>query len=219
VQRVLPAGHADTLEPEAGEAEGIEIVVPAQGLRVMQVEHVSPALKSAAVEREKTREKIHRHQVIVHRQARQQTQLQRALEHQHQAVLLGLAHPVATVETDVSRAMNIHPGALRHRAADQALGNPFGQVVTVLDVQRQAARGGRFEDVSCGVHSAACRQRRDEIAHLLASGFTQAQAFQHGFDVIPGQCAVVQHMVDLRGVVYQCTKAPGELVVHRVVQA
>ncbi|MNR08476.1 hypothetical protein D3C85_1246350 [compost metagenome] len=58
--------------------------------------------------------------------------------------------------------------------------------------------------MAIGVDGAAGRQGRDEIEDFLAPAFAQAQALEQWLDVVGGQGAVIQHMVDLRGVVQQC---------------
>ena len=153
----------------------------------MQVEYVSIGLKAAAVVCDEAGQEVHRHQVEVQIQSRKQAQLQRPFEHQHQAIFLRPADPIAAVEADVSGTMDIHPGTLAYCSSQMLLGDPLGEVVTILDIQRQRGCGRCFQDISLRVDTAGSRQRRDKIQDFLAAGLAQTQAFEYGLDVVLGQ--------------------------------
>lgn len=76
VQVTLPVSHAHQLECMACLAKGVDVGFPAQGLRVMQVEHRPSSTAAAAVERNKPGEKVHRHQVEIQLKVRHQAQLE-----------------------------------------------------------------------------------------------------------------------------------------------
>src|SRR5689334_2586656 len=97
------------------------------------------------MEGDETGEKIHRHQVEIQCELRYLTELDRALEHQHQAILVGLADAGEAVETDVAGAIKIDLNPTFPRPFENPLTDPFGQVVAVLDVDRWCLRGGQLQ--------------------------------------------------------------------------
>ncbi|MNO85757.1 hypothetical protein D3C76_771350 [compost metagenome] len=169
----------------------------------MQVEHGLVTLITAGVEGNEAGEEIHRHQVEVQCKLRHLAELDRAFEHQHQTVLVGLAHPRQAVEADVARAVEIDQHAAFPGTFEDAFANPFGQVVTVLDVDRRSLRGGLFKDPAIGGHCAGGRECRDEVEDLFAAPFAQPQAFENRFDVVPSQRPVIEYVIDVGGVVHQ----------------
>lgn len=59
------------------------------------------------MEGDKTGQEIYRHQVEIEREFRDQAELDRTLEHQHQTIFVRLAHSGEAIETDVAGAIEI----------------------------------------------------------------------------------------------------------------
>ena len=75
-QRPLPLRNTYPLKLVARPAERVQVMLPAQGFWIVQVEYPSISVERAAMKRDKARQEIHRHQIEIHLQPRHQTQLQ-----------------------------------------------------------------------------------------------------------------------------------------------
>ncbi|MNO49006.1 hypothetical protein D3C76_393500 [compost metagenome] len=205
-QLLLPVGDADHREFAACLAEGRHVVVPAQGLGVVQVEYRLFRLITTGVEGDESGEKVHWHQVEIQGELRYLAKLDRALEHQHQAILVRLTHAREAVEADVAGTVEIDPHTKLPCPFEDSLADPFGQVVAVLDVDRWCECGRQLKHSAIGGYRAGGRERRDEVEDFFAASFAQAQTFENRLDVVPGERLVIEDVIDVGRVVHQSAK-------------